>query len=349
MVDKTNDMDLVHVDNEALVKQISELLDNARKYVATTVNTALIQTYWNVGKIIYNDIQHQGLDSQYAKQTIVNLSKKLTNKYGKGFGKSNIYSMLIFYKDYPIFQTVSGQLSWSHYLELIQIDFEPKRKFYERECENAHWSVRELRRQIASELFERVLIARKTNKQDEIIKLANRGIEITKPSDIIKNPYVLEFLDGKEAKPKYERDLEKALVNEIEKFMLELGKGFMFVGTQQRISIGNDHYFVDMVFYNKILRRYVLIELKNSKFVPSSVGQINQYLNYYKKEVNDEFDKDPIGIILCKDGVKPGIEYALEGINNNIFAANFTTIMPSQLELQEQVDRVIEKFSKNRK
>ena len=339
-------MDITKIDNEVLVKQISELLENARKYVATSVNTALIETYWNIGKLIYEKVENQGVESNYAKETIKNISKSLLEKYGKGFSKSNLYSMLIFYKDYRIFQTVSGQLSWSHYIELIQIDSEHKRMFYQKECENARWSVRELRRQIESELFERVLSTRNTSKQKEILKLANNGIELTKPADVLKNPFVLEFLDQPEEKPFYEKDLEKALKNEIEKFMLELGKGFMFVGTQQRVSVGNNHYYVDMVFYNKILRRYVLIELKNSKFVASAVGQINFYLNYYKNEVNDEYDEDPIGIILCKDGVQPNAKYALEGINNNVFAANFTTIMPTQLELQERVNQVVKSIKK---
>ena len=339
-------MDLTKNDNEVLVKQISELLDNARKYVATTVNTALIKTYWNIGKLLYEKVEQDGVESTYAKQIISNVSKELTQRYGKGFGKSNLYSMLIFFKDYQNFQTLSGQLSWSHYIELIQIQNELKRKFYEKECENARWSVRELRRQIESELFERVLSAKKLKKtKEEILNLANKGIELNKPEDIMKNPIVLDFLDLKEDKTVHEKDIERALVLQIEKFMLELGKGFMFVGTQYRISIDNDHYYVDMVFYNKILRRYVLIELKNHKFVPAAVGQINLYLNYFKDQINDEYDEDPIGIILCKDGVQPGTHYATDGLINNVFAANFTTIMPTQLELQEQVNKIIKTFN----
>lgn len=161
MVDKTNEMDLVHVDNEALVKQISELLDNARKYVATTVNTALIQTYWSIGKLIHEDLKQHSSDENYKDCSVRSLSKKLTMRYGKGFSKTNIQRIIIFYEYYPTVPSVSGQLTWTHYNELLTIEYEPKRKFYERECENAHWSVRELRRQIASELFERVLIARK--------------------------------------------------------------------------------------------------------------------------------------------------------------------------------------------
>ncbi|MCQ2979656.1 MAG: PDDEXK nuclease domain-containing protein [Clostridia bacterium] len=339
-------MDIMKIDNEVLAKQISELLENARKYVATSVNTALIKTYWNIGKLISNDFEKHKNDEAYKNCSLRNLSLKLSRLYGKGYSKSSLQRIIIFYEYYKSVPTLSGQLSWSHYIELIQINSEHKRMFYQKECENARWSVRELRRQIESELFERVLSTRNTSKQKEILKLANNGIELTKPTDVLKNPFVLEFLDQPEEKPFYEKDLEKALKNEIEKFMLELGKGFMFVGTQQRVSVGNNHYYVDMVFYNKILRRYVLIELKNSKFVASAVGQINFYLNYYKNEINDEYDEDPIGIILCKDGVQPNAKYALEGINNNVFAANFTTIMPTQLELQERVNQVVKSIKK---
>lgn len=343
-------MDLTKNDNEVLVKQISELLDNARKYVATTVNTALIKTYWNIGKIIVNDLDRHKEDESYKEYSIRNLSKRLTERYGKGFSKSSLQRIIIFYEYYKSVPTLSGQLSWAHYIELIQIRNELKRRFYEKECENAHWSVRELRRQIESELFERVLSAKKLKKtKEEILELANKGIELNKPEDIIKNPIVLDFVDLKEDKTIHEKDIEKALVSQIEKFIIELGKGFMFVGTQYRISIGNDHYYVDMVFYNKILRRYVLIELKNHKFVPAAVGQINLYLNYFKDQINDEYDEDPIGIILCKDGVQPGTHYATDGITNNVYAANFTTIMPTQLELQEQVDKIVQAFNKDKR
>lgn len=190
-------------------------------------------------------------------------------------------------------------MTWSHYCELLSISDEKK-------SINANWSVRELKRQIKTSLFERLLLSAGEKNKEKVLDLALKGNEIKKASDLVKDPYVFEFLGLPEEKPMMESDLEKALIDHIEKFLLELGKGFMYVGSQQRVTLGNTHYYVDMVFYNKILRSYVLIELKTSKLMPEAVGQINMYLNYYKAEVNDEMDNEPIGIILCtdKDGVQ---------------------------------------------
>ena len=185
-----------------------------------------------------------------------------------------------FYLTYKIQQTVSVKLSWSHYCELLSISDNDRRSFYEKECINAGWSVRELRRQMETSLFERLLLSKGKANKEAVLSLALKGNEIQKPEDIIKDPYVFEFLGIPEEKPVLESELEKALVKHIEKFLLELGKGFMFVGTQQRITIGNIHYYVDMVFYNKILKSYILIELKTKKLMPSAVGQLNAYLNY---------------------------------------------------------------------
>ena len=251
------------------------------------------------------------------------------------------------YLSYPIFQTVSGKLTWSHYCELLSISDEKKRSFYEKESINANWSVRELKRQIKTSLFERLLLSSGEENKEKVLDLALKGNEINKPSDLVKDPYVFEFLGLPEEKPMLESDLEKALIDHIEKFLLELGKGFMYVGSQQRVTLGNTHYYVDMVFYNKILRSYVLIELKTSKLMPEAVGQINMYLNYYKAEVNDEMDNEPIGIILCtdKDGVQA--EYALGNLSNKIFASKYTLYIPNREELEEQVEKVIEKYKKN--
>ena len=250
-----------------------------------------------------------------------------------------------FYQTYQIQQTLSVKLSWSHYCELLLIAEDDKRSFYEKECVNVGWSVRELKRQMETSLYERLLLSSGTENQERVLELALNGNEITKPSDIIKDPYVFEFLGIPEDKPVLESDLEKALVEHIEKFLLELGKGFMFVGTQQRITLGNEHYYVDMVFYNKILHSYVLIELKTKKLMPAAVGQLNMYLNYYAEEVNEESDNPPIGIILCTDRDFLGAEYALGGLNNNIFASKYTYVIPDKEELIAQVEAVLEKWN----
>ena len=240
-------------------------------------------------------------------------------------------------------------MSWSHYCELLLISEDDKRSFYEKECVNAGWSVRELKRQMETSLYERLLLSSGTENKERVLELALNGNEITKPSDIIKDPYVFEFLGIPEDKPVLESDLEKALVEHIEKFLLELGKGFMFVGTQQRITLGNEHYYVDMVFYNKILHSYVLIELKTKKLMPAAVGQLNMYLNYYAEEVNEESDNPPIGIIPCTDRDFLGAEYALGGLNNNIFASKYTYVIPNKDELIAQVEAVLEKWNEEKK
>ena len=220
---------------------------------------------------------------------------------------------------------MSGQFSWSHYCELQAVSDEQKRSFYEKECINSHWSVRELRRQLDSSLFERLLLSKGNANKEKVLSLALNGNEISTSADIIRDPYVFEFLGLPEDKPLMESDLEKALVDQIEKFLLELGRGFMFVGTQQRVTFANHHYYVDMVFYNKILRSYVLIELKTTKLMPEAVGQLNMYLNYYANEVNDDDDNPPIGIILCTDKGNFDVQYALGGLSNQIFASKYVS------------------------
>ena len=212
---------------------------------------------------------------------------------------------------------------------------------------NARWSVRELKRQIDSSLFERLLLSNGDANKEKVLALATSGNEIAKPEDIIRDPYVFEFLGLPEDKPFFESDLESALVAQIEKFLLELGRGFMFVGTQQRVTFNNHHYYVDMVFYNKILRSYVLIELKNTKLMPEAVGQLNMYLNYYANEVNDDGDNPPIGIILCTDKGNFDVQYALGGLSNNIFASKYVLYMPNKEQLIAEVERVIKNWDKN--
>ena len=292
--------------------------------------------------IVEDEALHIG-DVEYEKQSLRQLSKVLTTEFGKGFSRSNLSNMRQFYLTHKDVQTASGQLSWSHYCELHAISDEQKRSFYEKECINSRWSVRELRRQIESSLFERLLLSCGDANKEKVIALATKGNEIAKPADIIRDPYVFEFLGLPEDKPFLESDLEKALVEQIEKFLLELGRGFMFVGTQQRITLGNHHYYVDMVFYNKILRSYVLIELKTTKLMPEAVGQLNMYLNYYASEVNDSDDNPPIGIILCTDKNSIDAEYALGCLSNNLFASKYVLYIPNKEQLIVEVKKVLEK------
>ena len=332
-------------DLSPVVQEIRTVLETARGNVARQVNSELLGTYWNIGRIICEYEQTLPERADYGKQTLKVLAKELTNAFSKGFSVSNIQFMRRFYQTYQIQQTVSVKLSWSHYCELLSISDPDKRSFYEKEAVHSGWSVRELKRQIESSLFERLLLSRGDANKEQVLSLALKGNEITKPADIIRDPYVFEFLGLPEDKPMMESDLERALVFQIERFLLELGRGFMFVGTQQRVTINNTHYYVDMVFYNKILRAYVLIELKTTKLTPEAAGQINMYLNYYAAEVNDPDDNPPIGIILCTDKDSITAEYALGGLSNNIFASRYVLYMPNKEQLIAQVEAVLDKWN----
>lgn len=257
---------------------------------------------------------------------------------------SNIYNMRLFYLSYQKIQTVSGKLLWSHYCELLSISDMDKRSFYEKECIASGWSVRELKRQKESSLFERLLLSKGESNKEQVLALANNGVSYTNPEDIIRDPYVFEFWGIPENKPFLESDLEAALVRQIEDFLLELGRGFMFVGTQQRVPVGNTMRYVDMVFYNKIFRAYVLIELKAKDFSPEAAGQLNMYLNYYAAEVNDPDDNPPIGIILCTDKNNIDVEYALGGLSNQIFASKYVLYMPNKEQLVQQVETVLNRW-----
>jgi len=327
-----------------LVNEIKNILETARNNVAREVNNELILTYWSIGEIIVRYEQNDNIRAVYGEQTIMQLSKVLTSEVGKGFSRSNLQNMRSFYLSYENCQSVTGKLSWTHYCELLIITDKHKRGFYEKEAINSNWSVREMKRQISTSLYERLLLSKGEVNKNEVLNLASKGIELAKPSDMIKDPYVFEFLGLPEDKPIMESDLEEALVKQIEKFLLELGRGFMFVGTQQRITVNNTHYYVDMVFYNKPLRSYVLIELKTTKLMPEAAGQLNMYLNYYDKEVNDEGDNKPIGIILCTDKDALTAEYALGGLSNNIFASKYTYYIPEKEQLIAEVEKIIKRW-----
>ena len=330
---------------DGMVSEIRDIMNSARRNVATHVNNELIVAYWNIGRVIVECEQDSNERAKYGDSTLKQLSKALVKEFGKGFSRSNLQNMRAFYLKYPICQSVTGKLTWTHYCELLSISDDTKRSFYEKECERSGWSVRELKRQISTSLFERLLLSEGKRNKQKVLELAKKGQEIAIPEDIIKDPYVFEFLGLPDKKPVSESALEQALVKQIEDFLLELGRGFMFVGTQQRITLGNIHYYVDMVFYNKELHAYVLIELKTAKLMPEAVGQINMYLNYYAAEVNEEGDNPPIGIILCTDNNNVTAEYALGGLSNNIFASAYTYVMPDKEKLIEQVEAVVKEWN----
>lgn len=325
-----------------LVGAIERTMTRARNAAARHVCLDQLLAYWNNGRLIVEYEQKGNDRAKYGDKTLLRLSKKLTERMGRGFSRSNLQYMRLLYLKHPICQTLSGKLTFSHYCEVLDLDDDRKRSFYESEAAKSGWSVRELRRQMSSLLFERVLSAKTDASKQDILELANEGIAYRKPADAIKTPYVLEFLELPDGIAPLEKDLQSSLVRQIEKFMLELGRGFMFVGTNQRVPVGSEKDYVDMVFYNKPLRAYVLIELKATKLMASAVGQINEYLNYYATEVNDEYDNPPIGIILCTDKNHVRAEYALGGLNNSIFASTYTLNLPNKEQLEEKVRQTIE-------
>ena len=328
--------------NKKIIEDIKEVIVSSRQKVAYEVNNTMLLAYWNVGKIIVENEQNGNIKAEYGKQVMKELSKELRKILGSGFSVSNLFNMRRFYITYPKFQTLSGKLSWSHYCELLSIENIDERNFYEKECINSNWSVRELKRQIDTSLFERLLLSEGKSNKEKVYALSKEGQTLNVPEDILKEPYVFEFLNLKEPKPILEKDLERKLMKHMEDFLLELGKGFMFVGTQQRITLGNTHYYVDMVFYNKILKCYVLIDLKIGKMKPEYAGQMNMYLNYYDSEINDEYDNKPIGIILCKGKKEIDMEYALGGLSNNIFASTYTYYIPNKEQLISEVEKVLD-------
>jgi len=324
-----------------LVEQIKTLMEAARSTVAKEVNSTMLTAYWEIGRIIVEREQEGEIKAQYGKRLLLELSKRLTVELGRGFSKSNLYNMREFYLGYPKFQTSSGKLSWSHYIELLSVYDKDARSFYEQECLNSRWSVKELNRQIGTSLFERLLLSDGKTNKETVLALARQGNTMNQPQDILKQPFVFEFLGVREEKPMLEKDLEARLIRHIEDFLLELGRGFMFVGSQQRVTLGNNHYYVDMVFYNKILKAYVLIDLKMGELRIEHAGQMNAYLNYYRNEVNDENDNPPVGIILCRTNDGVVAEYALGGLSNQVFASSYVYYIPDKEQLVEEVNALL--------
>lgn len=321
-----------------LISSIGALLEDARKRVYIQVNQILVKTYWEIGRRIVEYEQKGKEKAEYGSKLFETLAKDLRQKYGKGFSRSNIIYMRLLYIRYPKSQTLSDQLSWSHYIEFLMIDNDLKRSFYEKQCIIERWSTRELKRQKNSLLFERITI----NKDKEsVLELAQRGHPIKKAEDLIKDPYVLEFLDISENRAYSEKELEQSIIDNLQKFLLELGKGFTFVARQFRITLGNRHYYVDLVFYHRILKCFVLIDLKIGEVTHTDIGQMNMYLNYFQKEEMTKGDNEPVGIILAKEKETIVVEYALGGLSNKLFVSKYKLYLPSKEELEREVERLI--------
>jgi len=334
--------------NEVIIKDdeinklydyIKSLIDQSKNRIYKTVNTEMINLYWNIGRIIVE--KQNGYDrAKYGDYLIEKLSNQLTNEFGKGFSTRNLKRMRKLYLCYPKRTTMLSQLTWSHYLELIKIDDETKRNFYMNECINSNWDVRELQRQRTTFLYERIANSKDKSK---LLELSTKGHNIYENRDIIKDPFVLEFLDIKENTNYLETDLEKNLLEHLKEFLLELGKGFTFVGNQVRITIDTDHFYPDLVFYNRILNCFVIIDLKIGKVTHKDIGQMQMYINYYDREIKKETENKTIGILLSTDKNETVVKYTLPEDNKTIFSSEFRLTIPSEKEFID----VIENEKKN--
>lgn len=323
---------------------IKELVINSRNKVYQTVNTEMLNLYWNIGKIIM-EIQQGDERASYGDSVLDKLSSKLTKEFGKGFSARNLRTMRKFYLLYPIWKTVSAKLSWSHYLELIKIEEENKRNFYLNECINSKWSVRELQRQKDSLLYERLIISA---DKDKILELSTKGQIIKTSKDLVKDPFVLEFLDIKENTEYLESDLEKNILNHLKEFLLELGKGFSYVGNQVRLTLEEDHFYPDLVFYNRLLKCFVIIDLKIGKVTHSDIGQMQMYVNYYDREIKSEDENPTVGILLSTDKNETVVKYTLPEDNKTIFASRYKLNMPTEQELIMAIEEEKKNFELNK-
>ena len=322
-----------------IYQEIHDLLYKARQNIISNINSTMTKTYFLIGKRIVEEEQDGNKRAEYGKNLIKMLSEKLTKEFGKGFSETNLEQMRKFFKVYGIPQTLSEEfqfnLSWSHYLILMRIKDINARNFYEIEAFENNWSLRELKRQVNSSLYERLVLSKDKEKVKE---LAVKGQIIEKPQDIIKDPYILEFLGLDEKSDYSENKLETEIINKLEMFLLELGKGFTFVGRQVRFTFDERHFRVDLVFYNRLLKCFVLIDLKIGEVTHQDLGQMQMYVNYYDRYVKLPDENDTIGIIICKDKNDTLVKLTLPKDNNQIFASRYTTILPSLDEFKKIIE-----------
>jgi predicted nuclease of restriction endonuclease-like (RecB) superfamily len=353
---------------ELLYERVTAILDEARGRVARTVNTAMVHAYWLVGREIV-EVEQQGKQrAEYGEQLLERLAKRLTKRFGKGVGVATLRRSRAFYLTYPKGSAIPPVLAapeirsapliespgaaaspapasepglppfppllgWSHYLALLRVSNDQARAFYEIEAAREGWSVRELERQVAALLFERLAQSR---TPEQVLALARQGQQIAAPADVLKDPFVLEFLDLKESPNAQERDLEQAIIDRLEDFLLELGKGFCFVARQKRLTLEGDHFYVDLVFYN---RRFVLIDLKLGKLTHQDLGQMQMYVNFFDRFQRTEHEAKTIGIVLCSDKNDAMVKITLPEDNEQILAARYQMYLPTEEELRAELAR----------
>lgn len=336
------------MENQKFYREITALLENARRQVKTAVNTAMVYTYYEIGRRIVEEEQHGENRAAYGQQLLRGLSEHLTKQLGKGFSVTNLKMFRQFYLVYAndqIGQTLCDQfssapavgsgrqffLSWSHYIKLMRIQNPDERRFYEIEAAKNDWSLSEMKRQFDSSLYERLVLS---SDKEKVAQLATKGQLIESPADAVKDPYILEFLGLPELPVYSESELETRIIDHLQQFLLELGTGFAFVGRQVRFTFDEEHFRVDLVFYNRLLRCFVLFDLKIGELKHQDIGQMQMYVNYYDRMVKLPDENPTIGIVLCKDKNNAVVEMTLPENNTQIFASKYETVLPSKAELQ---------------
>ena len=336
MVNKT-EKNVSLTNQETFVGEIRTIIDNARSAAIRSVDFNRVQMYWNIGRRIVEEEQHGKERADYGTYLIKNLAKELEPEYGSGFGVRQLEQSRQFYRTYPIANTLRSQLNWSQYRRLIQIEDPDKREYYELESVNGGWTARETERQINSMLYERLLLS---NEKEKVLAVARNQRIPESPTEVIKDPMVLEFLGLERKAAYYEKDLESAIISHIAEFLLEMGKGFSFVARQKRILLEDDEFFADLVFYNRLLRCFVVVELKTGKLTHQDLGQLQMYVNYYDRCEKQEDENPTIGILLCSDKNDTVVKMALPENNSTILASKYQLYLPTTEQLIREIDEV---------
>jgi len=329
-----------NIEYQQLIGQIGSTYQTAKSKIISAVNTEMLHAYWQIGKDIIEFEQGGRRKADYGLQLLENLAKDLSLMHGKGFSRSNLTYMRLLYTKYPICETLSHKLTWSHYYELLKVEDDLAREFYEKQSIAENWTIRELRRQKKTGLFHRIALGK---DKEKILELSKKGQIIQSEEDFIKNPHVFEFMNFPENFEYTENDIEKSIINNLQQFLLELGKGFAFIGRQQRITLNNRHYYVDLVFYHVKLKCYVLIDLKIGEVQHQHIGQMKLYLGYFEKEVNDSTDNEPIGIILSEEKDEVMVEYAMLKDTSKLIVSKYQLYLPDLEQLRNKVREIIEK------
>jgi len=327
---------IAETDYKRLIERISSTYLQGQKCAATAINTLLVETNWGIGQYIVEFEQRGKSKAQYGKNLLEKLSKDLNILHGKGFSQSNLRRMRQLFVAYPIRAELPHKLSWTHWVELLKIEDPLERSFYMNQTILENWSTTQLIRQKKPSLFLRLAVSK---DQNGILKLAKKGQSIEAPKDIIREPYVLDFLNIPESHTPFETEIETRIIENLQHFLLELGKGFAFIGRQYRITLGNRHHRVDLVFYHRILKCFVLIDLKREEAGYNNVGQMNMYLGYFENEENVEGDNPPIGIVLARQKDELLVKYAMHNISSKLFVSKYQRYLPNREQLKKLVEK----------